>query len=84
MAASLTLCYDREGDILHIEIGPKKESLVFDFLPNDFVVAYDHETGQVDHLDILGFSRHFAHLDDLLELPVQVTMTINPEAAQCD
>ena len=83
MATSLTLSYDREGDILHIEVGPGKERLVFDFLHDGFVVSYDRETGHVDHLDILGFSRRFANLDDSLELPVQVTMIMNPEAAHC-
>jgi len=84
MASKLVLSYDREGDILHIEIDPPHGSPVFSFLEGDIVARCHPETGAVDHIDIPGFSTRLQSLDDTVEVPVTAEMTLNPGALPCD
>jgi hypothetical protein len=84
VAAKLTLSYDREGDILHVSVGDIGARYPFEFLPDDIVVAYDRETREVQHLDILGFSRRFPSLDDDCGLPISATLTLDVSGSPCD
>ena len=84
MAATLTLSYDSEGDVLHIALSPGGSGVEFDFLGDDIVARYDPKTRAVDHLDVLGFSKRFARVGDLVELPVEATLTLNVDAIPCD
>ncbi len=84
MAARLTLSYDKEGDILHIAMVPEQSTEPFDFLEGDLVARYDRRTRIVEHLDILGFAARFKTLDDTVDLPIEGSLRLLPEAIPCD
>ncbi len=84
MATHLTLSYDKEGDILHVAVIPENSTAPFDFLADGLVARYDRDTRVIEHLDILGFAARFKTLNDVLELPVEVSMRLLPEADVCD
>lgn len=84
MATQLRLSYDKEGDILHIAVVPEVSTEPFDFLADDLVARYDPATRIVEHLDILGFAARFKTLADRVDLPIEVSMRLLPEAIPCD
>lgn len=71
MAASLKLEYDREGDILHIDIrAPYAEQHSQD-IGDEVIARLNPQTGEVENLEVLFFSRRLQ--DDIaLELPLNL------------
>jgi hypothetical protein len=71
MAPRLRLSWDREGDILAIDTGiPPHAQATSDFIEDDVWARWNPETGDIERLEILSFSRHFDRLGDYLALPV--------------
>jgi len=68
MAARLALQYDREADILYITSRPSYPEQETEELGDDVIARLNPETGDVESLEILAFSRRTE--SDLLELPV--------------
>jgi hypothetical protein len=72
LAAKLTFEYDRTGDILYVnkcEPYAEQDSTELD----DFVVArMNPQTGDIENLEILFFSRRLA--ENRLELPVSADL----------
>ena len=68
MASRLTLKYDRVGDILYIENCPPYPEQDSDELDDEIIARSNPETGQVESLEILFFSRRLR--DGVCELPV--------------
>ncbi|MEW6659071.1 MAG: DUF2283 domain-containing protein [Thermodesulfobacteriota bacterium] len=69
MAAKLTIKYDREADILHIDKClpyPDQES---EELGDDIIARLNPITGEVENLEVLFFSTQLLR-KELFELPV--------------
>ncbi len=69
MDARLTVEYDRKGDILYLGKTapyPEQDSEELDF---GLVVRRNPKTGEIENLEILGFSRRVAS-GETFELPV--------------
>lgn len=74
LAGAMTFSYDVEGDILYLEsTAPYAEQRSADL--GDGVIARLNPSNRIiEGLEILGFSRRFAALDDTLTLPVGIEM----------
>jgi len=72
MASKLTLKYDRVGDILYIETRRPYAEQESDELGDEIIARSNPETGQVEGLEILFFSRRLR--DGGCELPVTAEM----------
>jgi uncharacterized protein YuzE len=72
MASKLTLQYDRVGDILYIETRPPYAEQDSDELDDEIIARFNPETGQVESLEILFFSRWLR--DGVCKLPVTAEM----------
>lgn len=69
MASKLTLQYDREGDILHIDkVAPYQEQ-DSEELGDDVVVRLNPNTGVIENLEIFFYSSRLMG-GELLELPI--------------
>jgi uncharacterized protein YuzE len=73
MASRLTLQYDRVGDILYIETCPPYPEQESDELDDEIIARFNPETGQVESLEILFFSRRLLN-GGVCELPVTAEM----------
>ena len=80
--ARLTISWDREGDILHLDaVWPHSGPLEAEFLADDIVAFFNTDTRALEGLEILGFSRRFRSLGDTLELPILAEMRLEPALA---
>lgn len=71
VGSKLRLSWDRDGDILRLDaVWPHCAPLEADFFDNDVVALFNSETGALEGLEVLGFSRRFSALGDVLDLPV--------------
>jgi len=68
MAAKLAVHYDRQADILYLTTRPSYPEQETEELGDDIVARLNPETGDVESLEILFFSKR-VHSDSL-ELPV--------------
>jgi hypothetical protein len=69
MEARLTLAYDRETDILHIDSCrpyPEQDS---EELGDEMVARLNPQSGEIENLEVLFFSTRLLR-GDVLELPV--------------
>ena len=72
MASRLSLKYDKVGDILYIENCPPYAEQDSDELGDQVIGRMNPETGHVESLEILFFSRRLR--DGVCELPVTAEM----------
>jgi uncharacterized protein YuzE len=79
MASKLTLRYDREGDILHITSRPPYPEQETEELGDDIVARLNPQTGSVESLEVLFFSKRLQS-SDLFELPVTADLHRSGEA----
>ncbi len=83
MGSKLKISYDREGDILWIGTSPAREGQVCDETDDGMLVMWDGESGPVEAIEIFGFSRRFAKLDDVVELPFSAVFSApDPDAVE--
>ena len=78
MHKGLTLTYDREGDILHIDKilpYPEQES---EEVGDDVVARFNPNTGEIENLEVLFFSTRLLR-KDVLELPIAVELKLVEE-----
>jgi uncharacterized protein YuzE len=68
MAAKLAVQYDRQADILYLTTRPSYPEQESEELGDDIVARLNPETGDVESLEILFFSKRVQ--SDSLELPV--------------
>jgi uncharacterized protein YuzE len=68
MAAKLAVQYDRQADILYLTARPTYPEQETEELGDDIVARLNPETGDVESLEILFFSKRVQ--SDSLELPV--------------
>lgn len=69
MAAHLTLTYDREADILHIDPCPPYAAQESKELGDEVVARLNPETGAVENLEVVFFSTRLLR-SELFKLPV--------------
>ena len=75
MDKNLNLRYDRESDILYIDICPPYSGQESEELKDDVVARLNPDTGEVENLEVLFFSTRLLR-SDTLELPVAATMRL--------
>ena len=68
MAAKLAVQYDRQADILYLTTRPSYPEQETEELGDDIVARLNPDTGDVESLEILFFSKRVQR--DSLELPV--------------
>jgi len=69
MATRVKISWDREGDILHIDLVKPYLGQDSDMTDDWTLVRTNPKTGAVENVEIFDFSTHFEKLDDNLELP---------------
>ncbi len=75
MEAKLTISYDREGDILHIEKRPPYPEQESEELGDDIIARLNPSTRQIECLEILFFSTRLLR-SNLFELPVLADLRV--------
>ena len=75
MVAKLTLRYDREGDILHIDQCAPYAEQETEELGDEVVARLNPKSGEIENLEILFFSTRLLRAD-FLELPVTANLRI--------
>ena len=75
MAAKLTFRYDQIGDILFIDKCPPYEAQGSRQLDDEIVVRSNPDTGDVETLEILFFSKRLLE-KTLLELPIDADLRL--------
>lgn len=73
MGAKLTFTYDREADILHIDICPPYAEQESEELGDEVVARLNPETGAVENLEVLFFSTRLLR-SELFQLPVMAEL----------
>lgn len=73
MAARLTLRYDREGDVLHIDTRPAYAEQESEEIAEDVIARFNPKTGDVENLEVLFFSTRLLG-KEALELPVSADL----------
>jgi hypothetical protein len=80
MATGLTFRYDKVGDILHIDTcRPYKEQETEFLLPDEIAVRFNPDTGDVENLEILWFTKRLEAGEDVL-LPLDAKLRLAVEA----
>jgi uncharacterized protein YuzE len=69
MDKGLTLKYDREADILYIDMRPPYPEQETEELGDEVIARLNPTTGEIENLEVLFFSTRLLR-SDLLELPV--------------
>ena len=69
MPEKLTLRYDRIGDILYIDQIPPYPAQESEEIGNEIIARLNPETGAIENLEILFFSRRM-QTQNFLELPI--------------
>ena len=75
MEASLTFKYDREADILYVDLRspyPEQES---EEIGDDVIARLNCETGEVENLEVLFFSTRLLRTT-MFELPLSADMRL--------
>ena len=75
MGESLKLRYDRESDILYIDLRPPYSEQESEELGDEVVARLNPETGDVENLEVLFFSTRLLR-GDSLQLPVSATLRL--------
>ena len=78
METKLTLRYDREGDVLHIDKCRPYAGQESEELPNEVVARLNPKTGEVENLEIMFFSTRLLR-SDLLEIAVTANLRLSGE-----
>lgn len=73
MTARLTLRYDREADILHIDTRPAYAEQESEEIAEDVIARFNPETGDVENLEVLFFSARVLGKEPL-ELPISADL----------
>ena len=71
----MTYSYDREGDILYVNAVEPYAAQASDEIADGVVARMNPDTGAVENLEILSFSKRFARLGDILSLPIAFSMS---------
>ena len=69
MQAKLIFQYDREADILYINVCPPHPEQESEELGDEVIARFNPETGEIENLEVLFFSTRLLR-SDLLELPI--------------
>ncbi len=80
MTEGLTMTYDREGDILHIDKMPPYAGQDSEELSDDIIARLNPNTREVENLEVLFFSTRLLR-KDILELPLRARLTLLNEVA---
>lgn len=75
MDSQLTLSYDREGDILYVDVVAPYAGQESDEIAEGVVARLNPTSGVVENLEILFFSSRFDRLGDRVRLPIGATLT---------
>jgi uncharacterized protein YuzE len=75
LAAKLTFKYDREADILYIDICPPYSEQDSEELGDDVIARLNPKTREVENLEVLFFSTRLLR-QDLFELPVTADLRL--------
>ena len=75
MESKLSLRYDREADILYIDLCPPYSGLDSEELDDEVIARLNPDTGDVENLDVLFFSTRLLR-SDILQLPVAATLRL--------
>ena len=75
MDKNLNLRYDREADILYIDICPPYSGQESEELNDEVIARLNPDTGEVENLEVLFFSTRLLR-SDTFELPVTATMRL--------
>jgi hypothetical protein len=81
MAQKLTLEYDRIGDTLFIQTCPPYRGQESDELGNEMLGRFNPETGALESVEIMFFTKRFARRRDL-RIPFVVEMRPRPARAR--
>jgi uncharacterized protein YuzE len=73
MAAKLTFKYDREADILYIDLRPPYAEQEPEEVGDDVVARLNPTTGEIETLEVLFFSTRLLRAD-LIELPIMAEL----------
>ncbi len=80
MSEGLTLTYDREGDILHIDKVLPYAGQDSQELSDDVIARLNPKTREVENLEVLFFSTRLLR-KEILELPLKAKLTLLHEVA---
>ena len=69
MATRVRVSYDKEGDVLHIDVAEPYAEQETDINDDWIVMRTNPKTGAVENVEIVGFSGRFHGLGDEIELP---------------
>ncbi len=75
MADKLTITYDREGDILHIDKLPPYSTQESEELGDDTIARLNPETQEIENLEILFFSTRLLR-KDIFDLPIRADLRL--------
>ncbi len=75
MGENLKLRYDRESDILYIDLRPPYSEQESEELGDEVVARLNPETGDVENLEVLFFSTRLLRSDSL-QLPIAGTLRL--------
>ena len=75
MAAKLIFNYDREADILYIDMQPPYAEQESEELGDGVVARLNPHTGDVENLEVLFFSTRLLR-QTLLELPLEASLRV--------
>ncbi len=74
--SNVTFFYDRDADILYINQCPPYSEQESEELDGDIVARFNPETGEVENLELLFFSKRLQN-SQVLELPIQGKFLLN-------
>jgi uncharacterized protein YuzE len=78
MGEKLTLRYDRVGDILYIDkVQPYREQ-DSDEIGDEIVARLNPDTGEVENVEILFFSKRLEKGEVVMELPISGSLHLSP------
>ena len=78
MVEKMTFQYDREADILYINMRPPYAEQQSEELGDEVIVRMNPNTGDIENLEILFFSTRLLR-KDMFELPVTADMHLVAE-----
>jgi uncharacterized protein YuzE len=75
MGEKLVFRYDKVGDILYVEKRPPYAAQESDEIGDEIIARFNPETGEVENLEILFFSKRLFDTN-LLELPIDANLRL--------